>query len=111
MDFQKVIYEYVKKTPFISQHTYLYVQVTDILKFYKVLFCTYFRGFFLSSKNSHYAYIPPYMHKTFPTEGNEKEQQQTKFYKKSWDELIFLQATKNLKMFYFTCPTRRVLKK
>ena len=29
---------------------------------------------FLSSRNSHYAYIPPYMHKTFPTLGNEKEQ-------------------------------------
>ena len=26
-------------------------------------------------KNSHYAYIPPYMHKTLPTLVNEKEQQ------------------------------------
>ena len=25
-------------------------------------------------KNSHLAYIPPYMHKTLPTLGNEKEQ-------------------------------------
>ena len=50
------------------------------------------------------------MHKTFPTLGNEKEQQQIKFYKKSLGELIFLQATKNLKMFYFIHPTGRVLK-
>ena len=42
------------------------------------------------------------MHKTLPTLGNEKEQKQVKFYKKSWDQLIFSQATKNLKMFYFT---------
>ena len=33
----------------------------------------------LSLKNSHYAYIPPYMHKTLPTLGNEREQQQIKF--------------------------------
>ena len=50
------------------------------------------------------------MHKTFPILGNEKEQQQIKFYKKSLGELIFLQATKNLKMFYFTHPTGQVLK-
>ena len=31
------------------------------------------------SKNIYYAYIPPYMHKTLPTLGNEKEQQQIKF--------------------------------
>ena len=30
--------------------------------------------FVLSLKNSHYAYIPPDMHKTLPTLGNEKEQ-------------------------------------
>ena len=47
----------------------------------------------MSSKNSHYAYIPPYMHETFPTLGNEKEQQQIKFYKKSSGELIFLRVT------------------
>ena len=39
MALQKVIYENVEKSPFISQHTYLYVPVRDILKFYKVLFC------------------------------------------------------------------------
>ena len=27
-------------------------------------------------KNSHYAYIPPYMHKILPTLGNEKEKHQ-----------------------------------
>ena len=38
----------------------------------------------LSLKNSHYAYIPPYMHKTLLTLGNEKEQWQIKFYKNCW---------------------------
>ena len=45
MDFWKVIYKNVKKKN-ISQQTYLYLQVTDILKFYEVLFCTYFKRFF-----------------------------------------------------------------
>ena len=57
MDFRKVIYENVKKKQFISQHTYLCVRVTDILKFY-VLFCTYCKGFFISKKR-HHVYIPP----------------------------------------------------
>ena len=51
------------------------------------------------------------MHKTLPTLGNEKEQQQIKFYKKYTGELIFSRATNNLKMFCFTRPTGRVLKK
>ena len=67
--------------------------------------------FVLSLKNSHYAYIPPYMHKTLPTLGNVKEQLQIKFYEKSLGELIFSRATKNLTMFYFTRLTGRVLKK
>ena len=37
MDFQKVIYKNVEKKPFILQYTYLYVWVTNILKFYEVL--------------------------------------------------------------------------
>ena len=45
MDFQRVIYEIVeKKTTFISQQAHLYMRVTDILKFYEVLFCTYCKG-------------------------------------------------------------------
>ena len=44
-DFLKVIYKNVKKK-FISQQVYLYLQVTDILKFYEVLFCTYCKGLF-----------------------------------------------------------------
>ena len=44
------------------------MQVTDILKFYEVLFCIYFKGLFLSLKSSHYVYICPYMHKTLETE-------------------------------------------
>ena len=43
-----------------------------------------------------------YMHQTLPTLGNEKEQQEIKFYEKSLDEFIFFWAAKNLKMFYFT---------
>ena len=65
--------------------------------------------FVLFLKHSHYAYTPPYIHKTLPTLGNEKEQKQTEFYKKSSGNLIFLQATKNLKIIYFTCLTGRVL--
>ena len=45
------------------------------------------------------------MHKTLPTLGNEKEQQQIKFYEKSSGRLIFSQAIKNLKLIYFTHPT------
>ena len=72
MDFLKLIYENVeKKKTFISQ-VYLYLRVTDILKFSEVLFWTYW--FDLSLRNSHYAYLTPYMHKTLPTLGNEKEQ-------------------------------------
>ena len=83
-----MIYEKVEKKTFISQ-----------------------KRFVLSLNYSHYAYIPPYMHKTFSTLENEKEQQQIKFYEKLSGELIFWRATKNLKMFYFTLPSRRVLKK
>ena len=42
------------------------------------------------------------MQKTLPILGNEKEQKQIEFYKKSLDELIFSQATKNLKITYFS---------
>ena len=51
-------------------------------------------------KNSYYAYIPPYMNKTLPTLGNEKEQQETKFYEKLLGQLIFLRVTKNLKVLF-----------
>ena len=66
---------------------------------------------FLSLKNSFYVYISPYMNKTLPTLGNEKEQQQIEFYEKLSEELIFSRVAKNLKMFYFTLPTGWVLKK
>ena len=65
--------------------------------------------FALSLRSSYYAYFPPYMNKTLPTLGNEKEQRQIKFYEKLiLREFIFLQETKNLKMFYFCRPTGRV---
>ena len=60
----------------------------------------------LSFNNS---FIPTYMNKKLLTLGNEKEQQQIKFYEKLSGKLIFSHATKNLKMFYFTATTRRVL--
>ena len=41
------------------------------------------------------------MHKTHTTLGNEKEQKEIKFYKKSSGKFIFLRATKNLKIFCF----------
>ena len=41
-------------------------------------------------KNSHYDYIPMYMHKSLPTLGNEKEQQQIKFYEKIVRRVDFL---------------------
>ena len=46
MNFQKVIYQNVKKNFFFqNKHTYIY-GVTDILKFYEVLFFTYCIGLF-----------------------------------------------------------------
>ena len=64
------------KTPkkkFISQQTYLYRSQTfwSFMKFY---FVHILKVCFVFKKNSHYAYIPLYMHKTLPTLGNEKEQ-------------------------------------
>ena len=58
----------------MSQQTYRYIRVTDILKFFEVLFCTYCKGLLCLLKNSCYAFIPPHMHKTLPTLENEKEQ-------------------------------------
>ena len=111
MNFRKVIFENVEKKTFTSQQTYLYIRVTDILKFHEVLFCTYCKGLLCLLKNSHYAYSPPYLHKTLPTLGNEKQQQQIKFQEKSSGELIFSRATKNLKIIYFSRPNGKLLKK
>ena len=71
MDFRKVIN--VEKKKFISQKSYLYVQVTDILKFDEVLLCTYCRGLFRLQKTV-VMLIFLCMHKTRPILGNEKEQ-------------------------------------
>ena len=64
MDFHKVIYENSEKNPihFItnisaySSRRHVWAKVSSVFK------------------NSHYAYIPTYMHKALPTLGNEKEQ-------------------------------------
>ena len=75
-------------------------------------------------KNSRYAYIPPYMHKTLPTLGNEKEQSQIKFYKNpraNWfsrgrlkisefhfDFDLVLSHNKRCKMVHYFVPTHIV---
>ena len=62
---------------------HLYILVTDILKFYEVLFCTYCcKCFFIFKKTVIMLIFPMYMHKTLPALGNEKEQQQIEFYEK-----------------------------
>ena len=114
--FGKWLMKTSKKNPFISQHAYLYVWVTDILKFSEVVCYEAFWSFILQMfalflESSHYAYSPLYMHKTLPILRNEKEQQQIKFYKKLLGEVISSQVTKNLKMICFTCPTGWVIKK
>ena len=110
MDFRKVIDENVEKKTVTSLQIYLYIRSQAFWSFMKFYF-VHIVKVSLSLKNSYYAYIPPYMNKTLPTLGNEKEQQQIKFYEKMSGELIFSRATKYLKMFYFTRPTGRVLKK
>ena len=68
MDFQKVICENFKKTIHFTINILIYTGwVTDILKFYEVLFCTYCEGLLC-------LYIPLYMNKTHPTSGDEKGQ-------------------------------------
>ena len=101
--FGKWFMKMLKKKTFISQQTYLYIRVTYILKFHFVHIakvCSIFR-------NSCYA---QYLHKPLPTLGTEKEQQQIKIHEKSSGELIFSRTIKNLKIFYFTRLTGRVLK-
>ena len=97
-----------KKHSFHNKHIYIH-GVTDILKFYECL--VHIVKVFFSLKDSYYAYIPLYMNWILPTSGNEKEQQQIKFYEKLLDELIFSRVTIHLKNFYFTSPTGQVLKK
>ena len=73
MDFRKVIYENVEK----KNHLITNISIYTGHRYFEVLwsFILYILWrFVLSLKNSHYAYIPPYMHKTLPTLGNEKEQ-------------------------------------
>ena len=112
MDFLKVINKKFekKKQSFHHKHIYIYTGHRHFEVLWSYIL-NIVQRFALSLKNSHYAYISPYMHKTTPTLRNEKEQQQIIFYEKSSGELIFSGATKNLKMIYFTCPTGRVLKK
>ena len=71
MDFWKVIHENIEKKLFHNKRIYIYGSQTfwSFMKFYFVHIlkvCSVF-------KNSRYAYIPLYRHKTLPTFGNEKE--------------------------------------
>ena len=101
MDFGNWFVKMSKKA--IHFTTYISIcSVTDILKFCEVFFVHIVKVCFVF-KNSHYAYISPYMHKILPALENEKGQQQVKFYKKPLGELIFSRVTNNLKMFCFTC--------
>ena len=95
------------KHSFHKKHIYIYGHRQVLWNFILYILST----FVLSLKDSYYAQIPPYMNKALPTLGNEKEQQQIKFYEKLSGESIFSPVTKNLKMFYFTRPTGRVFKK
>ena len=58
-----------KKHSFHNKH--IYKRVTDILKFYEVLFCTICKVFFCLLKTV-IMLNSPYMHKTLLTLGNEK---------------------------------------
>ena len=100
-----------KKHSFHNKHTYIYRPQTfwSFMNFYFVH--TYCKDLFCLWKNSHYAYILLYLHKTLPTLENEKEQWQIRFSKKLLGKLIFLRVTKNFKMFYFTHTAAWVLKK
>ena len=69
MDFQKLKLSRKKKHSFHNKH--IYKQVTDILKFYEVLFCTICKVFFCLLKTV-IILNSPYMHKTLLTLGNEK---------------------------------------
>ena len=62
----------LKKNIHFTTDISLYIRIAEILKFYEVLFCTILQRFVFSLKSSHFAYIRPYMHETFPTLGNEK---------------------------------------
>ena len=69
-----VIYKTVeKKNPFFNKHIYIYIWVTDILKFYEVYFVHIVKVCFVL-KNSQYVCIPLHMHKTLPTFENKKKQ-------------------------------------
>ena len=73
MDFQKVIYENVEKKHinFCSKHIYTGHRRFEVL--WSFILYIFWR-FVLSLKTSHYAYVPPFMHKPLPTLGNKKEQ-------------------------------------
>ena len=72
MDFRIVIYENVKKNIHFTTNISIYTGH----RHFEVLwsFILYIsQTFILSLENSHYPYIPPYMHKTLPPLETEKE--------------------------------------
>ena len=73
MDFQKIIYKNVKKKKRITTNISIYMghRHFEVLWSF-ILYILYIKYIF--KKNSHYAYFPPYMHKSLLTLGNEKKQ-------------------------------------
>ena len=74
MDSRKVIYENFQKTPIhfpIDISKYMGHKHVEVL--WSFILYILWRSV-LSLKKSHYAYNLLYMHKTFPTLGNKKEQ-------------------------------------
>ena len=100
-DFQEVIYENVRKNNIhftTNIYIYIYIYIYMGHRHFKVLWSFIFHillRFVLSLKSSNYAFIPPYMHKTLPTLGNEKEQ---------------LNFTKNHRVSWFSCKWLKISK-
>ena len=63
-----------KKTFISQQYIYIYILGHRHFKVLWIFILYILHRFVLSLKNSHYGYIPLYIHKTLPTLGNEKEQ-------------------------------------
>ena len=74
MDFWNMIYENVEKKHSFHNNIYIYILGHRHFKVLWIFILYILHRFVLSLKNSHYGYIPLYIHKTLPTLGNEKEQ-------------------------------------
>ena len=96
-----------QKKPYSFHYKNLSIRVRDILKFYELFFVHIVKVCSVFKKQSLCLYSSVLFQHQEIKESNGK----LNFRKNQLDELIFLWATNNLKMFYFTHPTGRVLKK